>query len=126
PPEGRLAAGEPDPLDAPTGELRTDLDDFLEAQQVLPRAVLELAIGHAVRAAVVAAIGERHPEVANVSRVGVEQDAVADAPLTDARSGSQLDERHRHVEPCPRVPHDARGCRFTVQGSARPAFAGAW
>lgn len=61
-----------------------------------------------------------------MSRVGVEQDAVADAPLTDARSGSQLDERHRHVEPCPRVPHDARGCRFTVQGSARPAFAGAW
>jgi hypothetical protein len=76
---GRLAAGQPDLADAQASEQRDDLLELLERQQRRPRLEVQRArelFRHAVRAAVVAAVGDRDAQVTNASRERVEQGVV--------------------------------------------------
>src|SRR5206468_1586889 len=75
-----LAAGEADPAHAEAREDADDTDDLLEAQEVGARPEADL-LRHAVGAAVVAAIGQRDPQVADAAA-----EAVLD-PIAERRGG---------------------------------------
>ena len=62
--EQRLAAGEPDLVDAEPDEHVDQPLDFLELQDVLARQPHVILLGHAVAAAQVAAVGDREAQVA--------------------------------------------------------------
>ena len=76
-PEQRLATGQPDLLDAERGEGPGDALELLEREELLAvhEAVVvpEHRLRHAVRAAEVAAVGDRDPKVADRAPQGVER-----------------------------------------------------
>ena len=76
-PEQRLAAREADLLDAERGERARDALELLEGEELLAVheavVVAEDRLRHAVRAAEVAAVGDRDPQVADRSAQGVER-----------------------------------------------------
>ena len=63
-PQQRLAAGEPHPIDAEGEEHVDERRDLLEVQHVFARQPVVVVLGHAVRAAQVAPVGDRQAEVA--------------------------------------------------------------
>jgi hypothetical protein len=75
--EQRLAAGEPDLVDAQGDEHVDQEADFLEVQQVLARQPDVFVFRHAVGAAQVAAVGDRQAQVFQRTTEAVRQQHVA-------------------------------------------------
>ena len=70
----RLAAGEPDLVDAERHEHIHERGDLLEMQHVLARQPDVLVLRHAVLAADVAPVGDRQPQIAERTIEGVLQE----------------------------------------------------
>ena len=85
--------------DAQPDEHPDQRGDLLVRKQVGPRLVVDAALGHAVGAGVVAAIGDRDPQVLDDARLGIDEPA----PRPSAASA--------------RMDLPPRGCRA---GAARP------
>ena len=70
---GRLAAGEAHAAHAQRRKHPYQRRDLFERQHVGARRVLDAVVGDAVAAAVVAAVGHRHPQVVDHARLGIHQ-----------------------------------------------------
>ena len=72
-PHERLAAGEPEVGDAHPREQRHDALDLLEAQDLVAVEPRQAVGRHAVLAAEVAAVGDRHAQVRDEAAVAVDE-----------------------------------------------------
>ena len=72
-PDQRLAAGQPHVVDAHGREQADHAGDLLEGQDLRALEPRQPVGGHAVLAAEVAAVGDRHPQIADQTAVSVAQ-----------------------------------------------------
>ena len=82
PADQRLAAGQPDVVDAHRGEQTHQPRDLLEGEDLGALEPRQALGRHAVLAAEVAAVGDRHPQIADQTAMAVPERSATDPHLT--------------------------------------------